>query len=112
MNFQKFRRCCNNYIYTYAVSTEFTGVGVHRGVDREEVVAVGHTAHLLTIGCSQYGENKMNTNIKIWEFCFQDFSDGVTVESHAHGPCGSAIEDHLAVRNISPPKLPSFRLIE
>ena len=65
--------------------------------------------------CSQYGEreqNKMNTDIKIREFCFQDFSDGVTVESHAHGPCGSAIEDHLAVRNISPPKLPSFRLIE
>ena len=48
----------------------------------------------------------MNTNIKIWEFCFQDFSNGVTVESHAHGPCGSAIEDHLEVRKISPPELP------
>ena len=58
MNFQMFRQCRNNYIYTYAVSTEFTGVGVHRGVDREEVVAVGHTAHLLTNCCSQYGEKE------------------------------------------------------
>ena len=32
---------------TYPLNTKVTGVGVHRGVNREEVVAVRHTAHLV-----------------------------------------------------------------
>ena len=99
MNFQKFRRCCNNYIYTYAVSTEFTGVGVHRGVDREEVVTISHTSDLCT--CDNMNK-KMNTNIKIWEFLFEDFSNGVTVESYANCSRRSAIEDDLAMKKSAP----------
>ena len=41
-------------------------------------------------------KRKMNTDIKIWEFLFEDFSDGVTVESDTNGPRRSAIQDHLA----------------
>ena len=32
---------------TYDLNTKVTGVCVHRGVNREEVVAVRHTAHLV-----------------------------------------------------------------
>ena len=45
---------------------------------------------------------KMNTNIKIWEFLFEDFGNGVTVESYANCSRRSAIEDDLAMKKSAP----------